>query len=295
MALVLTIIAAKAKAPLSGDLVDRVRAALGPAADAADWLSPGEACDIGVAGERATILDAARRALAGAPVDLAVLPAENRRKKLLLADMDSTLIGQECIDELADVVGVGSHVAAITERAMRGEIAFEPALRERVSLLAGLSRNVVERVLAERITLNPGGRTLVQTMRKAGAHTALVSGGFTVFTGPIAERLGFHVNRANTLILDGEIFTGHVAEPILGREAKEATLRELAAELGIGLADVIAVGDGANDLGMVRAAGLGVAYHAKPALRAEADAAIDHGDLSALLFLQGYRRDEFAA
>ena len=295
MALVLTIIGHNAKAPLTGALVDGVRAALGQAAGAADWLSPGEACDVPVAGDRYAILRAARHALGDAPFDVAVLPAENRRKKLLLADMDSTLIGQECIDELAEFVGVGSHVAAITERAMRGEIAFEPALRERVSLLAGLSSGVVERVLAKRITLDPGGRTLVQTMRHAGAHTALVSGGFTVFTGPVAERLGFHLNRANTLILDGEVFTGHVAEPILGREAKEATLRELAAELGIGLADVVAVGDGANDLGMVRAAGLGVAYHAKPALRAEADAAIDHADLTALLFLQGYRRDEFVS
>jgi phosphoserine phosphatase len=234
------------------------------------------------------LADQARHALNGAPIDLFVQPLAHRQKKLFLADMDSTMIGQECIDELADFVGMKQHVAAITERAMRGEIAFEPALRERVALLKGLAQDIVARVISERITLTAGGRALVQTMRAHGAHTALVSGGFTLFTQHIAAAIGFHEHRANLLIVEDGHFAGRVAEPILGREAKLASLIELRERHQLKPQETMAVGDGANDLAMLEAAGLGVAFHAKPAVAAAAHARIDHGDLSALLFAQGY-------
>jgi phosphoserine phosphatase len=205
------------------------------------------------------------------------------------------MIGQECIDELADLVGKKAEVAEITERAMRGELVFETSLRARVALLAGLAADVVDRVIAERIKLTPGGTELVRTMRANGAYTALVSGGFTLFTSQIAARIGFHENRANTLLIEGGAFTGKVAEPILGREAKFETLVELRAAKGLVREETMAVGDGANDLSMIQEAGLGVAYHAKPAVAAAAGARIDHGDLTALLYAQGYRRDEFVA
>jgi phosphoserine phosphatase len=234
-----------------------------------------------------------REAVGGRPVDIAVVSATDRRKRLLLADMDSTMIGQECIDELAAYVGLRDKVAVITERAMRGEIAFEPALRERVALLAGLDLAVVDEVLEERITLTPGGTTLVRTMRAHGAYTALVSGGFTVFTGPIRSRIGFDEDRSNTLLADGGVLTGMVSEPILGKEAKLASLAELTRRHGLAASETMAVGDGANDLAMIRAAGLGVAFHAKPAVAAEAHVRVDHGDLTALLYVQGYTREEF--
>ena len=205
------------------------------------------------------------------------------------------MIGQECIDELADFAGLKAHVAAITERAMRGEIAFEPALRERVALLKGLPVSVINEVLKQRITLTPGGRELVGTMRANGAYTCLVSGGFTAFTAKVAEMVGFQENRANKLLVEDDKLTGTVAEPILGREAKLATLRELREAFDIDGIETLAVGDGANDLGMVQDAGLGVAYHAKPAVAAAAHARIDHGDLTALLYAQGYTRTEFAS
>jgi phosphoserine phosphatase len=236
---------------------------------------------------------ALRQALAGQPIDIVVQANRHRRKRLFLADMDSTMIGQECIDELADFVGLKREVSEITERAMRGEIAFEPALRERVALLKGLPVGVADRIMAERITAAPGARTLVQTMRAHGAYTCLVSGGFTLFTGPVGTMLGFDENRANRLILDGEKLAGRVEEPILGREAKLATLRELRDRLGLEQQDVLAVGDGANDLAMLGEAGLGVAYHAKPAVAAAAHARIDRGDLTALLYLQGFSAAEF--
>ncbi len=291
---VLSLIAAETKA-LGGSDVDRARRALDRVAvcGAPDWLSPEGACDVPFDGAAAAALAAARAALAGEPVDVNAMPAAKRRKKLLIADMDSTLIGQECIDELASEIGMRDAVAAITERAMRGEIAFEPALRERVALLKGMPAEVVAKVLATRITLTPGAAVAVATMRAAGAHTALVSGGFTLFTGDIARRLGFHEHRANTLLVENGRFTGMVAAPVLGREAKENALAELAEALGLGAAETLGVGDGANDAGMIRRAGLGVAYRAKPALRAVANAVIDHADLTALLFLQGYRREEF--
>jgi phosphoserine phosphatase len=207
--------------------------------------------------------------------------------------MDSTLIGQECIDELADVVGVGVRVAAITERAMRGEVAFAPALRERVALLAGLPETVIGEVLKERITLNPGARTLVQTMRANGAYVAIVSGGFRQFTGAIRERLGADEDRANAFIIEGGKLTGKVIEPILGQDAKLAALKGIAASMGLTLGDTLAVGDGANDLPMLQAAGLGVAYRAKPKVAAAADARIEHTDLAALLYAQGFARTDF--
>lgn len=276
-------------------MVDEARRALdaaGANCGSPDWLSPEEACDI-VFEASQDLLKLVRRALQGAPVDVNVVPADLRRKRLLVADMDSTLIEQECIDELAAEMGIGAKVAEITGRAMRGEIEFEPALRERVGLLKGLRSEIAAKVLAERIAIMPGALVLVSTMRASGAYTALVSGGFTLFTGPISRRIGFDEHRANTLLMQGAAFSGLVAEPILGRAAKEETLLELTAKLGLEPAETLAVGDGANDAGMVRRAGLGVAYRAKPALRAVADAIIDHADLTGLLFLQGYRREEF--
>ena len=273
--------------------------AVGVLATAQDarMLDPGIAADIpftpGGADDKA-ITERLRAALADRPLDVVVQATGARRKKLLVADMDSTMIGQECIDELADYVGLKTHVAAITERAMRGEIAFEPALRERVALLKGLPLSVVEEVLAHRITLTPGGRALINTMRRDGAYTCLVSGGFTVFTNRVAAMIGFDENRANTLLTEGDKLSGMVAEPILGREAKLATLLELRERLGLGADETLAIGDGANDLAMVEAAGLGVAYHAKPKVAEAAQARIDHGDLTALLYAQGYARADFA-
>jgi phosphoserine phosphatase len=234
-----------------------------------------------------------RDLLGSAPVDVVIQPDEPRRKRLFLADMDSTVIEQECIDELADFVGLKAEVAAITERAMNGAVDFEPALRERVALLKGLPVAVVDEIIRERIRLTPGGRTLLATLRANGVHTCLVSGGFTLFTGPIAGAVGFDEHRSNRLVLDGETLAGAVEEPILGGEAKRSALLELRDRLGLSAADTLAVGDGANDLLMLETAGLGVAFRAKPAVAAKAHARIDHGDLTALLYLQGYRRDEF--
>ena len=264
-------------------------------ASAVRWLAEDVACDLVLPqtpdiGEMTANL---RAALASEPVDIVVQPAEGRRKKILLADMDSTMIDQECIDELADEIGVKDHVAAITARSMNGEIAFEPALRERVALLKGLDTAVVDRIIANRLTLAAGGRALVQTMRANGAWTALVSGGFDVFTSRIAAMLGFQENRANRLVEEDGAFTGMVTEPILGRAAKAEALLDIAKRLGLTTEDAIAVGDGANDLDMIRLAGTGVALHAKPAVAEQARIRIDHGDLTALLYLQGYRQDEF--
>ncbi len=228
-------------------------------------------------------------------VDLAVQPAAGRRKAMLLADMDSTMIRQECIDELAAAAGVGARVSEITARAMNGELDFEGALTERVGLLAGLDAAVIDRVLAERITLMPGGRTLVATMKASGGYAALVSGGFTAFTAAVAARLGFDENRANTLLIKDGALTGQVARPILGRDAKVEALEQICARLRIAEHQAIAVGDGANDLGMLGRAGTGVALHAKPSVAVQCDVRINHGDLTALLYLQGYVRDDFVA
>jgi phosphoserine phosphatase len=261
-------------------------------------LDPGIAVDLlftpGGADDK-SIAERLRVALKDVPVDVVAQPLSVRRKMLFVADMDSTMIGQECIDELADYVGLKAHVAAITERAMRGEIAFEPALRERVALLKGLPVAVVEEVIAKRITLTPGARTLVATMRANGSHTCLISGGFTLFTGRIAAMIGFDEHRGNTLIVEDGKLAGRVEEPILGRDAKVATLIELRDRLGLAPQDTLAAGDGANDIPMIEAAGLGVACHAKPAVAATAHARIDHGDLTALLYAQGYARADFVA
>lgn len=238
---------------------------------------------------------AVKAAVGDLPVDFAVQPVENRRKRLLIADMDSTIINVECLDELADFAGVKDKVSEITERAMRGELAFEGALRERVGMLKGLSVDALQACYDDRVKLNPGARTLVRTMAAHGARCALVSGGFTFFTSRVAEAAGFHLNRANTLIEEGGRLTGTVGEPILGKEAKLAALREETASLGLTPADALAVGDGANDLAMIEVAGLGVAYRAKPIVAAQAHAKVDHADLTALLYFQGYTAAEFAS
>ena len=294
MSLVATLICNPADPALDSTIVDGARAIL-PASGPAHWLFGEVAVDIPFdstddIGAIANRLRAARGEL---PIDVVVQPAIDRRKRLLLADMDSTMIGQECIDELADFVGLKAHVAAITDRAMRGEIEFEPALRERVALLKGLPVGVVDEVLAKRIAPTPGGRELIATMRAHGAYTCLISGGFTLFTSAVAAMIGFQENRGNELLVADGKLTGKVAEPILGRAAKLATLIELREAFDLDDLDTLVVGDGANDLGMIRSAGLGIAYHAKPAVAASAHARIDHGDLTALLYAQGYRRDEF--
>lgn len=298
MSLVATLICNPDNPALDSTIVDGARAVL-PQAQPAHWLFDGVAVDIpfgaqdNLQGDRHAIEQRLRELRGDLPIDIVVQPVGFRRKKLFLADMDSTMIGQECIDELADLVGMKAHVAAITERAMRGEIEFEPALRERVALLKDLPAGVVDEVLAKRITLTPGGRELVATMRAHGAYTCLVSGGFTLFTRAVAAKIGFQENRANELVVRDGKFTGEVKEPILGRAAKLATLVDLMELFDLDDIDSVVVGDGANDLAMIQAAGLGVAYHAKPAVAAAAAARIDHGDLTALLYAQGYRRDEF--
>jgi phosphoserine phosphatase len=294
MSLVATLICHPANPALDATLVDGARAIL-PSPGPAQWLFDEVAVDIPFEAttDITDIADRLRQARGDLPIDIVVQPQADRRKKLFLADMDSTMIGQECIDELADFAGLKAHVAAITERAMRGEIEFEPALRERVALLKGLPAGVVDEVLASRITLTPGGRELVATMRAHGAYTCLVSGGFTLFTAKVAELIGFQENRANQLLVEDGKLTGRVAEPILGRAAKLATLQDLQESFDLDTIDTLAVGDGANDLAMIQRAGLGVAYHAKPAVAAAAHARIDFGDLTALLYAQGYRRDEF--
>ena len=234
-----------------------------------------------------------KQALAGEPVDHALQPWAARRKKLLIADMDSTIIGCECLDELADFAGVKSQVAAITERAMKGEIDFEGALRERVAMLKGLDLSALERCYSERVRLNPGAAVLVATMAANGARAVLVSGGFGFFTARVARLAGFHADRANQLLDDGTRLIGLVGEPILGREAKLQALQEEVSTLGVPLEAALAVGDGANDLMMIQAAGLGVAYRAKPVVATMANAAVDHADLTALLYFQGFDVSEF--
>ncbi|MFK5634772.1 MULTISPECIES: phosphoserine phosphatase SerB [unclassified Ornithinimicrobium] len=286
---VLTLLAAPARADLTDAAVQEVSRSwpLGPAR----WLAPGVALEVElpvVPVDRWQAWERWQRE----GVDLVVQPAAGRRKQVLLADMDSTMVQQECIDELAAQAGVGERVAQITARAMNGELDFAEALHARVALLAGLPTSVVDTVLSERITMTPGGAELVATMRAYGGYAALVSGGFTPFTRAVAGRLGFDEHRANTLEVDGEHFTGRVVEPVVGREAKVAALREVTARLGLTPADAVAVGDGANDLDMLRLAGTGVALHAKPVVAEQTDVRVNHGDLTAVLYLQGYAQDE---
>ena len=289
---VATLLTDPASPRLDGATVEALRSAWG--GGAIRWLAYGIAAEFPLAAlpDNRWEVWSGLQSLA---IDLILQPEAGRRKRMLLADMDSTMIGQECIDELADEAGVGPRVADITLRAMNGELDFEAALRERVGLLKGLPESVIDKVLSERITYTPGGRALIATMKAGGGHAALVSGGFLSFTRAVSAHLGFDETRANTLLVADGHLTGEVAEPILGREAKVRALEEITARLGITIADVIAVGDGANDLGMLHRAGTGVALHAKPVVAAQCDVRVNHGDLTALLYLQGYAQEEFAA
>jgi phosphoserine phosphatase len=303
MSYVATLISAPQRPAITEALAARVAAKL-PQARVGGWLHPGVAVDIvfadppdrsgATAGLLKTLSVGLRGVIGAAPVDVVLQPLDGRRKKLLVADMDSTMIGQECIDELADYAGLKDRVAAITARAMAGEVAFAPALRERVALLKGIPASTIDRVIAERIRPNPGAAVLVQTMRAHGAYTCVVTGGFTAFMAPLAAAIGFDEYHANTLLTDtaGRL-SGEVAEPVLGREAKRDTLLALRERLRLRPQDTLAVGDGANDIPMIEAAGLGVAFHGKPALREKAGACIEHGDLTALLYAQGYRDEDF--
>ena len=287
-----TVLAAPKRADLTQSLAEDLRAQWN--GGHVIWLNPGIAAEFPVDAQPADFWPL-WEVMQAQGFDIAIQPTQGRRKAVLLADMDSTMIEQECIDELADVAGVGERVAAITARAMNGELDFHEALLARVGLLAGLPETAIDEVLDNRITLAAGGRDLVATMHAQGGYSALVSGGFTAFTGPVATALGFDEHRANTLLADNDVLTGHVALPVLGREAKVEALQQIAAARGLTPADVIAVGDGANDLGMLQLAGTGVALHAKPSVAAQVDIRINHGDLTALLYLQGYAAEEFVA
>lgn len=285
---VLCLIANPADPALDAALVAAVHKEVG---GEINWLNQRVACEI-VKPTLVTAAEIARDLVVGRPIDVALVPEANRRKRLLIADMDSTMIEEECIDELADAVGIKAEVAGITARAMNGELDFAAALRTRVALLKGLERSRIEEVRRERITFAPGGRALVQTMKAYGAFTSLVSGGFTFFADHVAKRIGFDEAMANILEFDGDRLAGTVTDPILGREAKLSRLMTLAAYHDIPLAATLAVGDGANDLDMIKAAGMGVALHAKPVVSAQAEFRVDHGDLTALLYLQGFSDEE---
>jgi phosphoserine phosphatase len=278
-------------APGSGAIGSNVLDVLDILGASPRWLAEGEALEVPPFIGQPEFL----AALSGLPIDANIVPLANRRKRLLIADMDSTMIQQECIDELGVMAGIGDHIKAITLRAMKGELDFEGALKERVKLLKGLDFGIIDKILAERITLMPGGRTLIATMKAHGAYTALVSGGFTPFTAKVAAMLGFDEHQANELIVKDGLLTGEVGEPILGQQAKLDALKRISARLGVSTVDALAVGDGANDLAMLGEAGMGVALHAKPQVQEAARFRVNHGDLTALLYLQGYRKDEFAA
>ena len=286
---VLCLIANPADPDLTPQLAEAVRRATG---GELNWLNHSIACEI--ADPKSTDpLSEARAILAGKAVDVALVPKANRRKKLLIADMDSTMINEECIDELADALGLKPQISEITARAMNGELDFAQALDTRVALLNGLERKPIEEIRRERITFAPGGRALVQTMKAYGAHTVLISGGFTFFADHIGKRIGFDEVEANVLEFDGDKLAGTVAKPIVDKNRKLTRLNELIAERGLTPAETLAVGDGANDLPMITAAGMGVALHAKPVVAAEAPFRIDHGDLTALLYLQGFPDEDF--
>ena len=258
-------------------------------------LQPGIACEMPIRDTHGSVLQQIAPAIDAAPIDVNILPTNERRKRLLIADMDSTIIEQECIDELADFAGIKDEIAAITEQAMRGELDFEASLTARVARLSGLHEDTLQTAFRERIKLTPGGRCAVQTMKAHGAICILASGGFTYFTSRIAEAVGFDTHVANELLIENNVLTGEVTRPIFGREGKAVTLADACRKQGIDLTETIAIGDGANDLAMLNKSGLGVAFRAKPAVAAAADVAIHHGDLTALLFLQGYRATDFVS
>jgi phosphoserine phosphatase len=285
---IVTLVAARAATALQAADIDAVRAAVQGGQPVI--LSPGEAVDIPT--EAAPDMQRVRAALGGRAIDAVATGKRGRRKGLLIADMDSTIVTGETLDELADFAGLKEQIAAITRASMNGELDFAEALRARVAMLKGLKLDALEKTWA-RVRLTPGAQELVRTMRAHNARTALVSGGFTWFTGRVAALVGFDLHRANTLLDDGAALTGDVGEPIVDRDTKLATLKELAAERGLRMAATLAVGDGANDLAMLREAGLGVAFHAKPIVAAEARARVDHADLRALLFAQGYSAEQF--
>ncbi len=283
---VLVLIAAPGSGAITKDVVTAIRDLGG---GAPHWLALGEAMEV----ETFLRLPEFLVELRNHPIDHATVTIHNRRKRLLVADMDSTMIHQECIDELGKMAGVGDRIANITRKAMRGELDFEAALTERVRLLKGLDANVIDQLLRERITFMEGGKTLLATMKAQRAHTALISGGFTAFTDHVARALGFHEHHANTLVIANGKLTGELNRPILGQQAKVDGLQRLAKLYGLETSDTIAVGDGANDLAMLSEAGFGVALHAKPHVQESSLIRINHGDLTALLYLQGYRRDQF--
>lgn len=291
---VLTLVGNMHSAPLEPAHIERVSQRLATTGKA-DWLAENEACDLFIESPRSAfdIAKQARDALPGTGFDTVCTSIERRKKKLLITDMDSTVINQECIDELGDAIGLGSQIREITAAVVNGEISFSDALRERLALMKGMDRTVLESVYEERVTLKAGARTLVQTMRHHGAFCVLVSGGFSFFTSRIAESIGFHDHQGNELVFQDGKLTGEVKEPILGRSAKLNTLTRLCDEKGLEHSDVLAVGDGANDIKMIKAAGLGVAFHGSDSLREQANACIDHGDLTALLYIQGFRKSEF--
>lgn len=285
---VLVLMAAPGSGAIGSSVVQAIRDLGG---GAPHWLSHGDAMEVDAFPRTSELL----AEIKGQPIDAATVSIHNRRKRLLVADMDSTMIHQECIDELGRAAGAGERIAAITARAMRGELDFETALKERVALLKGLSATVIDEVIGERITLMTGAKTLIATMKAHGAYTALVSGGFTAFTSFVAGELGFHEQRANLLLIENGRLAGTVSEPILGQQSKLDALREISRLRGLDTADAIAVGDGANDLAMLSEAGLGVALHAKPHVQEGSLIRINHGDLTALLYLQGYRKAQFAS
>lgn len=290
---VLTVIG-NARSPLEPAHIERVCQRL-PTTGKVDWLAEDEACDLFIESplSAADIGEQARDALSGTALDTVCACIEGRRKKLLISDMDSTLIDQECIDELGDAIGLGSQIREITAAVVRGDMRFSDALRERMALMKGMKCSLLESVYEERISLKTGARTLVQTMRHHGAFCFLVSGGFSFFTRRIAERIGFHDHQGNELVFEDGKLTGEVLEPILGRSAKLNILMDLCNEKGLEASEVLAVGDGANDIKMIKAAGLGIAFHASDSLREQTNACIDHGDLTALLYIQGFRKSEF--
>ena len=288
---VVTLIASPTAKNLEAALVENLRNAWG--GGDAIWLAVDEAAEFQIGSEPSNF-DDVWQSCQDLQIDLVVQPADGRRKKMLLADMDSTMIQQECIDELAAEAGVGERVAEITAKAMNGELDFEGAIDERVGLLKGLPEAIIEHVLNTRITYMPGGFELLRTMKANGAYAALVSGGFTAFTAKVADKLGFDENRANTLEVENGHLTGKVIRPILGQEAKLEALNEITRLLDIQTRDVLAVGDGMNDLLMLKNAGTGVALHGKPALQEKCKIRINHSDLTALLFIQGYARSDFA-